>query len=46
MNVTVTPKQIPIYMTRIEKGEVTDHIILARKETFSAVHPTNHRKES
>ena len=31
LNVSVPPKQIPIYVAQNEKGEVTDHMIMARK---------------
>ena len=31
MNVSVPPKQIPIYIARTEKGDVTHHIIVARR---------------
>ena len=32
LNVSLPPKQIPIYVARNEKGEVTDHLIMARKK--------------
>ena len=31
MNISVLPKQIPIYVARNEKRDVTDHILMARK---------------
>ena len=31
LSVSVPPKQIPIYVARNEKSEVTDHVIIARK---------------
>ena len=31
MNVSVPPKQIPIYIARNETGEVTDHIVMTKK---------------
>ena len=42
MNVSVAPKQIPIYVARNEE-EVTDQTIMAR---FLAIHPTSRRRES
>ena len=46
LNVSVPPKQIPMYMTRNEKGEVTDHMIVARKRKTPccASHPSPWRK--
>ena len=32
LNILVTPKQIEIYVGRNEKGEVMDHILIARKK--------------
>ena len=41
LNVSVPPKQIPIHMGRNERGEVMDHIVMARKRSL-ATRPTNH----
>ena len=35
LHVSLPPKQIPFYVARYEKGEVTDHIVMARKRSFS-----------
>ena len=32
VNISVTPKQIEIFVARNEKGEVMDHILIARKK--------------
>ena len=43
---SVPQKQIPIYVARNEKGEVADHIIMARKRKtpFCASHPSQKRR--
>ena len=46
MKLSVPLKQIPFYVVRNEKGEVTDHSKWLEKERFHAVHPTSRRKES
>ena len=40
-NVSVSPKQIPIYVAQNEKSEVTDHMIMARKRKTPCC--TSHR---
>ena len=45
MNVPLPPKHFPIYVAQNEKGEVTDHIVMARRKS-PAIHPTNHQSEN
>ena len=46
MKVPIPPKQIPIHVARNEKGEVTDHVIMAKKRKFpcSSSHKSPKRK--
>ena len=35
LNISVTPEKIPIFVARLQKGEVTDQTVGARKEKNS-----------